>query len=69
MQSKGRKLQLAIVDYGLGNQKSLKSSCRQLGHRAIISHDQELLDTADVLLLPGLVLSNCDAQLTSTWLG
>ena len=53
-QGKGRKVQLAIVDYGLGNQKSLKSSCRQLGHRAIISHDPELLDTADVLLLPGV---------------
>ena len=53
-QTIGRRLQLAIVDYGLGNQKSLKSSCRQLGHRAIISHNTDLLDKADVLLLPGV---------------
>ena len=49
-----RRLQLAIVDYGLGNQTSLQSSCRQLGHRAVISNNPEVLNKADVLLLPGV---------------
>ncbi len=48
------RLQLAIVDYGLGNQTSLQSSCRQLGHRAVISNNPEVLDQANVLLLPGV---------------
>jgi len=45
---------LAIVDFGLGNQRSLQASCRKLGHRAVISHEPEVLDKADVLLLPGV---------------
>ena len=45
---------LAIVDFGVGNQRSLQASCRQLGHRAVISHEPEVLDKADVLLLPGV---------------
>lgn len=49
-----KRLQLGIVDYGMGNQKSLQSSCRQLGHRALISRDKNILDQADVLLLPGV---------------
>ena len=49
-----KRCQLAIVDYGLGNQTSLQSSCRQLGHRAVISNDPDVLDQANVLLLPGV---------------
>ena len=52
-----RRIQLAIVDYGLGNQNSLQSSCRKLGHRAVISNNPEVLNKADVLLLPGVELS------------
>lgn len=48
------KTKLAIVDYGLGNQRSLQSSCRQLGYRAIISNHTATLDEADILLLPGV---------------
>ena len=49
-----KRCQLAIVDYGLGNQTSLQSSCRQLGHRVVISNDPDVLDQANVLLLPGV---------------
>ena len=49
-----KKIKLAIVDYGLGNQKSLQCSCRQLNHRAVISNEFNVLDQADVLLLPGV---------------
>jgi len=48
------RIELAIVDYGLGNQTSLQSSCRQLGHRAVISNQPEVLDKARILLLPGV---------------
>lgn len=49
-----KKIQLGIVDYGLGNQQSLQASCRKLGHRAVISHDPNVLNQTDVLLLPGV---------------
>lgn len=52
--SSWRKTQLAVVDYGLGNQASLQTSCRQLGYRVVISKDPSELDNAKVLLLPGV---------------
>lgn len=52
--SQSKKIHLGIVDYQLGNQHSLQSSCRQLGHRAVVSNDPDVLDQADVLLLPGV---------------
>ena len=45
---------VAIVDYGIGNQYSLAASCRQLGYRVLISRDFEVLNQADVLILPGV---------------
>jgi glutamine amidotransferase len=45
---------VAIVDYGVGNQTSVLRCVRQLGFRARVSHNNEELDQADVLLLPGV---------------
>jgi len=45
---------VAIVDYGIGNHTSLLHTMRKLGFRARVSHSAEVLDQADVLLLPGV---------------
>jgi glutamine amidotransferase len=45
---------VTIVDYGVGNHTSLVRCMRQLGFRARVSFEVELLDLADVLLLPGV---------------
>jgi glutamine amidotransferase len=45
---------VAIVDYGVGNHASLLRCMRLLGFRAWVSYEPEMLDRADVLLLPGV---------------
>ncbi len=54
IRNRAERPKLAIVDYGLGNQRSLQSSCRQLGYRAIISNEPAILDQSNLLLLPGV---------------
>ncbi len=45
---------IAIVDYGVGNLFSLKSSFSALGVEAIVTKDKETLKTADGIILPGV---------------
>ena len=45
---------IAIVDYGVGNLFSLKSSFSAIGHEAIVSGDAEVLHAADKIILPGV---------------
>ena len=45
---------IAIVDYGVGNLFSLKSSLRAVGGDPVVSGDPELLLKADKILLPGV---------------
>ena len=45
---------VAIIDYGVGNLFSLKSSFASIGVDAIVSADPEALRTADRLILPGV---------------
>jgi glutamine amidotransferase len=45
---------IGIVDYGVGNQASVSHTMRELGYRVRIGHTPEVLDTADVLILPGV---------------
>ncbi len=45
---------IAIVDYGVGNLFSLKSSLAFIGADAIVSGDPEVLRKADKILLPGV---------------
>ena len=51
---------IAIVDYGVGNLFSLKSSFLAVGHPAVVSSDPSVLKNADKLVLPG-VGAFCDA--------
>ena len=45
---------IAIVDYGVGNLFSLKSSLKMIGADAIVTRNAEDLHTADKIILPGV---------------
>ncbi|WP_372763559.1 imidazole glycerol phosphate synthase subunit HisH [Litorivivens sp.] len=45
---------VGVVDYGAGNLASVKAAVHALGFRCRVTSDPELLDTTDVLLLPGV---------------
>ena len=45
---------VAIIDYGVGNLFSLKSSFAAIGYEAIVTDDPEKLRSADRLILPGV---------------
>lgn len=45
---------LVIVDYGVGNLFSLKSSFNAIGVQAIVSGDKEVIEKADKIVLPGV---------------
>jgi glutamine amidotransferase len=47
-------LTIAVVDYGMGNHASVVNSLRDLGFRVRVSAELALLDSADVLFLPGV---------------
>lgn len=43
-----------IIDYGVGNLFSLKSSFAMIGEEAVVSNDVEAIKNADRLVLPGV---------------
>lgn len=45
---------IVIVDYGMGNLRSIKNMIRYLGSDAIISGDSKIIECADKLILPGV---------------
>ncbi len=45
---------VAIVDYGVGNLFSLKSSVDSLGVEAVVTSDESVLRNADKIILPGV---------------
>jgi len=45
---------LAIVDYGVGNLFSLKSSFAAIGVEAVVSADPDVIRSADRIILPGV---------------
>ena len=45
---------IAIVDYGVGNLFSLKSSFAAIGAEAVVTADPEVLRSSDRILLPGV---------------
>jgi len=45
---------IAIVDYGVGNLFSLKSSLKSIGFDAVVTSDKAILHSADKLILPGV---------------
>ena len=45
---------IVIIDYGVGNLFSLKSSFKAAGEEAIVSSDPQVIKAADKLVLPGV---------------
>jgi imidazole glycerol-phosphate synthase subunit HisH len=45
---------VGIVDYGMGNHASVMHSLKQIGFRSRVSDDTEILDSTDILILPGV---------------
>lgn len=45
---------IAIIDYGVGNLFSLKSSLEAIGQKAVVTGEQEVLDRASHIILPGV---------------
>ena len=45
---------IAIIDYGVGNLFSVKSSFKYIGYDAVVTGDKELIEKCDKILLPGV---------------
>jgi imidazole glycerol-phosphate synthase subunit HisH len=45
---------IAVVDYGMGNRRSVEKALERVGARAFVSRDHSELRAADGLLLPGV---------------
>lgn len=45
---------VAIVDYGMGNRRSVEKSLQRVGARTLVTRDHEALLAADGILLPGV---------------
>ncbi|MBR3125450.1 MAG: imidazole glycerol phosphate synthase subunit HisH [Mogibacterium sp.] len=45
---------IAIIDYGVGNLFSLRSSLREIGAEAVVTSDEKVISEADRIILPGV---------------
>jgi glutamine amidotransferase len=45
---------VAIVDYGMGNRRSVEKALERVGARAVVTADHETLTAADGLIVPGV---------------
>ena len=60
---------VAIVDYGVGNLFSLKSSLKAIGADAVVTADADVLCSADRIILPGVgAFGDAVAKLRATGL-
>ena len=44
----------AVVDYGVGNLKSVTNAMAYLGYDTVITGDPDVLERADSIILPGV---------------
>lgn len=54
MNSKFKKMNIVIIDYGAGNIQSIKFAIQRLGYKAILSNDPETIKNADKVIFPGV---------------
>ncbi|MBI2914397.1 MAG: imidazole glycerol phosphate synthase subunit HisH [Firmicutes bacterium] len=45
---------IAVVDYGMGNLRSVQKAFERLGHRAVVTHREDELCGAQAVVLPGV---------------
>ncbi|MDT0554956.1 imidazole glycerol phosphate synthase subunit HisH [Patiriisocius hiemis] len=51
-------MEIAIIDYGAGNIKSLQFALQRLGYQAILSADAAAIKSADKVIFPGVGQAN-----------
>jgi imidazole glycerol-phosphate synthase subunit HisH len=55
---------IAIVDYGMGNLRSVSKAFEAVGHRAVVTRDKETIKNASHIVLPGVgAFGDCMANL------
>jgi imidazole glycerol-phosphate synthase subunit HisH len=55
---------IAIIDYGMGNLRSVEKAFSTVGHKAVVTRDRRLMETASHLVLPGVgAFADCMANL------
>ena len=47
-------MKLVVIDYGLGNLRSIEKALQYIGADAVISNEPSAIDRADALVLPGV---------------
>jgi len=61
---------IAIVDYGVGNLFSLRSSFKAIGADAVFTSDEKIIRSAEKILLPGVgAFEDAANKLRNTGLG
>lgn len=45
---------IAIIDYGMGNLRSVQKGCQKMGYAAEITHDAARIEAAEGVILPGV---------------
>jgi imidazole glycerol-phosphate synthase subunit HisH len=45
---------IAVVDYGMGNRRSVEKALEHVGARALVTRDPATLESADALVVPGV---------------
>src|SRR5688572_20680222 len=48
------KSMIAIIDYGMGNLRSVQKGFEEVGHQATVTSDPAVIDRASKLILPGV---------------
>ena len=55
---------IAIVDYGMGNLRSVSKAFEAVGHEAVVTRDKETIKNASHVVLPGVgAFGDCMAYL------
>ncbi len=55
---------IAIIDYGMGNLRSVHKAFEAVGHRAVVTRERRVLEDASHLVLPGVgAFADCMANL------
>lgn len=61
---------IAIIDYGMGNLRSVQKAIEAVGHAAVVSSDPDVVGKADKVILPGVgAFEDAMAELNRTGLG
>lgn len=56
---------IAIIDYGMGNLRSVEKAFASVGHHAVVTRDRRVIDDASHVVLPGVgAFADCMANVT-----